>query len=121
MKYCYVNNNNIVEAVIPEFNPALPNVPMEKRYSASFVSKLIPDETETVLQGYIYDNETGTFSAPPEPEEYIPDSSESEDVPETPSITIDDLALAVAELAEKQESDKLDLELAIAELAELTM
>lgn len=33
-------------------------------------------------------------------------------------VTIDDISLAVAELAEKQESDKVELEMAIAELAE---
>lgn len=33
-------------------------------------------------------------------------------------VTVDDISLALAELAEKQENDKVELEMAIAELAE---
>ncbi len=34
-------------------------------------------------------------------------------------ITVDDLAVAVAEIAEQQEQDKLEVEMALAELAEM--
>ena len=40
---------------------------------------------------------------------------------EPTELTNDDLALAVAELAETTASDKLEIEMAIAELAEVTM
>ena len=40
---------------------------------------------------------------------------------EEEELTLDDLALAVAELAETSASDKLDVEMAIAELAEVIM
>ncbi len=55
--------------------------------------------------------ENGKFRAN---EAYIEPAEEEE-------LTVNDLALAVAELAETSASDKLDVEMAIAELAEVMM
>lgn len=53
-----------------------------------------------------------------EGEEFIPNEGYTEPAAEE-GITFDDLALAVAELAETAASDKLEIEMAIAELAEV--
>lgn len=63
MNYIRVDNNKAAE-IIPEFNPVFPDIPIEERYEKDFVAKLIPDETETVQVGWIYDPETGEFTAP---------------------------------------------------------
>ena len=55
--------------------------------------------------------EDGKFRAN---EAYIEPAEEEE-------LTVNDLALAVAELAETSASDKLDIEMAVAELAEVIM
>lgn len=64
-------NDNIVEEIIPEFDPTFPNVPIEQRYPADFVSGLIKVEDGIeVRQRMVYDVETGEFTEPvvPEPE-----------------------------------------------------
>lgn len=71
-------NDNIVEEIIPEFDPTFPNVPIEQRYPADFVSGLIKVENGVeVCQGMVYDAETGTFS---EPELFTPSEHEPADL-----------------------------------------
>lgn len=69
MKYILLENSTVKE-IIPEYDPALPNFPLEKRYTAAFIDKLMPvdDETE-VYQNWVYDEENGSFAPPPQPEE----------------------------------------------------
>ena len=63
-------NDNIVEEIIPEFDPTFPNVPIEQRYPADFVSGLIKVENGVEV-GMVYNPETGEFSEP-EPVEPVP-------------------------------------------------
>ena len=63
-------DDNIVEEIIPEFDPIFPNVPIEQRYPADFVSGLIKAENGVEV-GMVYDPETGEFSEP-EPVEPVP-------------------------------------------------
>lgn len=74
--------DNIVAEVIPEYA-----LPVEKWYGAAFAAQCMeaPDEAE---QGWVYDPETGAFSAPVE--EPNPD--------EAPGLTMDDLAEAALDL-----------------------
>ena len=51
---------------------------------------------------------------------FVPNEAYTEPAEEE-ELTLDDLALAVAELAETAASDKLEVEMAIAELAEVMM
>lgn len=71
MKYIFLQGNTVKE-IIPEIDPSIPDFPIEKRYPAEFIEKLMPvdDETE-VYQNWVYDAETGEFSEPSveEPEE----------------------------------------------------
>ncbi len=117
MNYVYVENNTVRE-IVPEYDPAFPGIPVEERYSEEFVSRLIADGVGNVRPGWIYDPGTGGFSPPPAseivPEEELTDNSAE-------NITKEDLLLAIAELAEKQEADKLETQEAIAELAESLM
>ena len=127
MNYCYIRNN-IVERVVPEFDPTFPEVPIEERYSEDFVAHLVADDTETVRYGYLYDADTNTFSAP-RLTGYIAARTMGLSGSNGSSVNVEDLTIAIAELAEKQETDKLEMELvnrtnveeislAIAELAE---
>ena len=68
----------------------------------------IPDEVLKCPAKWIYENDTYL-----ENPDYIPPE------PPPPEITTEDLALAVAELAEASASDKLEMEMAMAELAEM--
>lgn len=69
MKYIFLRNN-IVQEIIPEFDPVFPEVPPAKRYSAKFIAELVPiDDDVRVEQKWMYDPETGTFS-PPEDAEF---------------------------------------------------
>ena len=58
-------NKNVVIEIIPEFNPIFPNTPIEQRYPADVVRKMIavPDGID-VHVGMVYDPEMGTFSEP---------------------------------------------------------
>ena len=67
----------------------------------------IPDEVMACPSKWVYKG--GKF----EPNEAYAEPAEEEE------LTLDDLALAVAELAETAASDKLEIEMAIAELAEV--
>lgn len=67
--YIRLDKNNVVREIIPDIDPALPGVTIEKRYPSEFVAELmhVDDNTE-VAQNLIYDPETGAFVEPPEPE-----------------------------------------------------
>ena len=69
----------------------------------------IPDEVMACPAKWKFEN--GKFV----PNEAYTEPAEEEE------LTLDDLALAVAELAETAASDKLEVEMAIAELAEVMM
>lgn len=58
-------NKNVVVEIIPEFNPIFPNTPIEQRYPADVVRKMIavPDGID-VHAGMVYDPEMGTFAEP---------------------------------------------------------
>lgn len=73
MKYVRLNNNVVAE-IIPELDPTFPNVPIEQRYPAEFVKKLVAvDNSVEVRVGMVYDKETGVFSVPePVPSEPVP-------------------------------------------------
>lgn len=64
-------DNNIVKEIIPTEDPLIPGVPIDRRYPAAFVAKLLytPDDM-AVAQNWVYDPGTQTFSEPepPEPE-----------------------------------------------------
>lgn len=87
MKYIYIINDTVIE-IIPDFDPALPNIPISDRYSAEFLSSCIEiEDSVEVLSGYLYDAETKVFSAPvvPEPPE-PPEPSEPPSPPEPTEI-----------------------------------
>ena len=70
----------------------------------------IPDEVMACPAKWVYKG--GSFA---------PNDAYVEPTVDEAGLTVDDLALAVAELAETAASDKLEVEMAIAELAEVTM
>lgn len=61
--FAHINDNNIVDTIIPEFDSSFPNVSIDKRYSPYFVERciLIDDSVEV---GFIYDKESKTFKNP---------------------------------------------------------
>lgn len=65
MQYLRVDENGVVKEVIPEIDETFPNLPIESRYPAAFVSALIavPDSVEVTLE-YVYDVNSQTFSQP---------------------------------------------------------
>ena len=68
MKYVYIVAG-LVHEVIPAINPAFPGIPIEVRYSPEFLADCVAvDEAVEVECNWLYDAETGTFSAPPVPE-----------------------------------------------------
>lgn len=76
-------NNNTVKEIIPDINPDLPGVPIEKRYPAAFVAELIhADDSADIRQGYVYDPETGAFAEPEYVEpEIVPEEDPIEEEP----------------------------------------
>lgn len=78
--------DNMVREVIPNYA-----LPVEKWYGAAFAAECMeaPDEVD---QHWTYDPETGTFSAPVEPD---PDQPEAEQEPTTEEIL--DVLLGVTE------------------------
>ncbi len=68
MKYVQLINNAVFNE-IPEYDPALPGLPVTSRFAPDFLSQCVAmDESVETPVGYIYDPETGAFTAPPEPE-----------------------------------------------------
>ena len=52
--YVYLKDNRAFE-LIPDKNPAFPSVPIEKRYTAKFLSECVHTDEE-VKQGMVYDD-----------------------------------------------------------------
>ena len=77
MKYVRLNNNVVAE-IIPAIDSTFPDVPIEQRYPAEFVKKLVAvDDNVEVRVGMVYDKETGAFS---EPEPVAPSEPEPADL-----------------------------------------
>lgn len=67
MKYILLSDERMVLEIIPEENPVLPGIPLSRRYSATFLARLLPVEDDVeVEQNWVYDAETGSFAAPAE-------------------------------------------------------
>lgn len=65
MKYILLSEQNKVKEIIPGENPVFPGLPIEKRYSADFIARLMPvDDSVEVAKNMIYDPETETFAFP---------------------------------------------------------
>ena len=110
MFYIYLHENAVQEC-IPEFNEVFPGIPIEKRYSQDLLKKCV-QWNEEVPQGWLYDKETNTFNAPPEPPE--PEYAEPE--PFEP-IPVEELP-NIAELLKKIEEKTSDLQTAFNIIAE---
>lgn len=69
MKYVRLSTENRVVEIIPEFNPAFPDVPITERYTKAFLAGLIEvaDDVE-LAEGWVYDFTNGTFTEYVEPE-----------------------------------------------------
>ena len=64
--YILLTDEKIVKEIIPTFHPALPGVPIEKRYPADLVASFLwVDDSADVSAGRLYDEETGSFVEPP--------------------------------------------------------
>ena len=77
--YILLDDNSTVLEIIPDEDPVFPGVPVSDRYAPDFVARLKRfDDGIEVEQNWVYDPDTGTFSAPaapepePEPGETIP-------------------------------------------------
>ena len=81
--YILLDDRNRVKEIIPDINPDLPGVPIEERYPANFIDRLLHvDDNTDVPMNYEYDPETDTFFEPePDPEpEYIEIETEPTEV-----------------------------------------
>ena len=72
LNYLYINQDNVLTHIIPEFDPVFPSVPSEKRFSKAFLSACVKRTEEQIASegiyaGMVYDPDSDTFSAPPEP------------------------------------------------------
>lgn len=83
-KYIHINPiNQIVDAVLPEYEDIFPNIPLNKRVTLNYFNQCILQtaEYENVHTGMKYNSETQSF------EEYIP---EPEIIPEPEEVIYDD-------------------------------
>lgn len=66
MQYVRLVENRVV-AIIPEYDPIFPDVPLGERYTSGYIASLVPvaDEVE-VHEGWVYNPNDGTFSEAPE-------------------------------------------------------
>ena len=63
--YKLLTKENVVKELIPDFHPAFPDIPIEKRYPPAFVASLIHVDDDTdVKPSMVYDKETGLFAYP---------------------------------------------------------
>lgn len=73
-------DGKIVSELVPDVDPALPNVPIEERYPADFIAELLHVEDSTEVEaGMEYDAETGGFGYP---ESDIPTDNITEEIAE---------------------------------------
>lgn len=71
-KYIYIYDG-AVSSFVDEWDPIFPNIPIEKRYSESFLNSCVVRteqeiEEQSIHVGMLYDRDTDTFSEKPEPE-----------------------------------------------------
>lgn len=71
-KYLYINADNILSEIIPDFDPVFPEIPVTERYAPDFLVQCVErtDEqisSEGIELGMLYDADTDTFTAAPTP------------------------------------------------------
>lgn len=80
MKYVLLSAENRVVEIIPEFNPAFPDIPITERYTKEFIAGLIEVADEVELdEGWVYDFGSGTFTEYVEPDEPEPEPTPGDD------------------------------------------
>ena len=85
--YILLTDKKTVMEIIPDEDPVFPGVPISARYAPSFVAKLLHvDDATEAEQNWLYDPETGVFSAPPEPEPVDPEP-EADPEPGQPTLS----------------------------------
>ena len=79
-------DGGVVMEIIPDIDPAFPDVPISERYPADFIAELmhVPDD-ETAEVGMVYNAETDSFGYPASAA--VPDFPEDEPVEETSGIS----------------------------------
>lgn len=70
--YIYIHAGEVT-SFVAEWDPTFPNIPIEKRYSKSFLNSCVirteqEIEEQGIHVGMLYDRDTDTFSEKPEPE-----------------------------------------------------
>ena len=94
MKYVKLNNNVVAE-IIPAIDSTFPDVPIEQRYPAEFVNKLVAvDDSVEVRVGMVYDKETGAFSVP---EPITPTEPEPQNLDEAKALKVAESKVKLAE------------------------
>ncbi len=69
MKYVYLVDGNVVHEIQPGRSKDFPGVSIKDRFSAEYLARCVEvKDSVEVESGWIYDGETGKFSAPPAPE-----------------------------------------------------
>ena len=91
-KYLYINADNILSEIIPDFDPVFPEIPVTERYALDFLAKCVErtDEqisSEGIELGMLYDAEADTFKPAPKPEPEPELEPETEPEPEQPTWT----------------------------------
>lgn len=63
--YIFLDSNNKVREIIPDFDATFPGIPIEQRFSKEFIDNLIHvDDNTIVKQHWIFDNDSKTFIEP---------------------------------------------------------
>lgn len=69
--YVYLDDNSIVQEIIPDFNSAFATLPISERYPPQFVSHLLyVDDSAAVSEGMRWDGSEFVIVPEPEPPEY---------------------------------------------------
>ena len=83
MKYVFVQNG-VVGAIIPEEDPVFPSMPIQRRYSAEFLSRCVTVESGVAVEsGWMYVD--GAFIGP-----VIEEAEETKDEPTEASAETED-------------------------------
>lgn len=94
--YLRFDDNNIVVEIIPDIDPTFPDVPINERYSAEFISELrYCDDGTSVEIGMQYNEETDSFEYPPPPQVVDFGGETTEDTEDTGDITQAEINLEV--------------------------